>query len=734
MKSTNQSNSSLDLLAQMEKKQQKQSKNKALLSLGLGLLFGMGTGVFALFWLERKIADTIPESVSDVVTYARPNTITIKATDGTIIKQIGAVSHEKVELDELPDVIHQAFVASEDKRFYQHQGVDLQGITRAAWSNLKAGGVVEGGSTITQQLSRIVYLDQEKSIWRKLKEMSIARRIEQNLEKQEILETYLNLVYLGSGSYGVEDAAWVYFGKSAKDLTPAEIATIVGIVPAPSAYSPLINPELALKQRNTVLRRMEEVGYIAPEVAKNAIASPLVTNPKQPKRLQRQAQYFTNYIEEELPKHISEDVLQAGGIVVETSIDLRWQKAAEKTVEYGLDRYGKWQKFQQASLVAVDPRTGEIKAMVGGRDFGDNQYNRVTQAQRQPGSTFKTFVYTAAIAAGFSPYKSYLDAEFFVDGYKPRNYKEKYREADVSLYDALKSSVNTVALQTSLDVGWNPIIKIAHNMGIESEMQPTYSLALGSWEVNLLELTNAYGTLANKGVYEKAHGITKISNRHGEVIYEADFPSVTAIQPDTAAIMNWMLQGVVRGGTGIPAQIGRPSAGKTGTSDEARDLWYIGYIPQVTTGIWLGNDDNKPTKGTSGVAAEMWRKFMIEAVKDIPVEAFPARPRITGREAAIAVEPVKTKRKYHIRKAKPKPKPRTRYARSRRKYYPPRRRKRTAPVKSPVRSKPVTPAPAKVVTPAPSNTSPSFSKPSKTKVAPQKPPERDWVKERLGRP
>ncbi|MDJ0680546.1 MAG: PBP1A family penicillin-binding protein [Xenococcaceae cyanobacterium MO_167.B52] len=728
MKPTDHPNSSLDLLTQMKQKQQKRHRKLKWLSLGLGLLIGMGGTAAALFWLQKKIIATIPESVSDVVTYARPNTVTIKAIDGTIIKQIGAVSHEKIKLDEIPPIIHQAFVASEDKRFYQHNGVDFQGVLRAAWSNLKAGGLVEGGSTITQQLSRIVYLDQEKSLWRKLKEMEIARQIEQNLGKKAILETYLNLVYLGSGAYGVQDAAWVYFGKTVEKLTVAEIATLVGIVPAPSIYSPLTNPELALSQRNSVLQRMEEVGYITSQVAEAAISSPIITNPKQPKRLQRQAQYFTNYIEEELPKYVSEEGLQAGGIVVETTINLRWQAAAEKAVISSLDSYGKSQEFQQASLVALDSRTGEIKAMVGGRDFGDNQYNRVTQAQRQPGSTFKTFVYTAAIAAGFSPYKTYLDAELFVDGYQPRNYKEKYRETNVSLYNAFNSSINTIALQTSLDVGWNPIIKIAHNMGIESEMEPTYSLALGSWEVNLLELTNAYATLANKGVYEKAHGITKITDRHGEVIYEVDFPSVKAIETDTAAMMTWMLQGVVRSGTGIPAQIGRVSAGKTGTSDEARDLWYIGYIPQVTAGVWLGNDDNKPTKGTSGAAAQMWRKFMLEVVKGMPVEGFPARPKLTGRKPAIALEPVKPKRKYYIYQ----PKPRTRYARNRRKYYSSRRKKRTSPATSPSPSKPLSTNNTAVATPPSSSTAPAFSKPLKSTPASKK-PERDWVKERLGR-
>ncbi|MDJ0649852.1 MAG: penicillin-binding protein 1A [Xenococcaceae cyanobacterium MO_188.B19] len=726
MKSIHNKNSSLDLLTKIEEREQKRPKTRKWLwrGLGLGLLVGIGSGVSAVifyFELEQKIVATTPESVSDVASYARPNSITVKAIDGTIIKQIGEVSYDKVKLDELPDIVHQAFVASEDKRFYQHQGVDLKGIARAAWVNLRAGEVVEGGSTITQQLARIAYLSQAKTFWRKLQEVEIARRIEQNLDKKEILETYLNLVYLGAGSYGLEDAAWVYFGKSAKALTVAEVATLVGIIPAPSVYSPFNNPELALRQRNAVLNRMAQDGYITLEVAQAAIASPIVTNRKQLKRLQVKAPYFTNYIEQELPKYLSQEQLQGGGIVVETTIDLQWQKAAEKTVKYGLDTYSKWQKFQQGALVSLDSRTGAIKAMVGGRDFGDNQYNRVTQAQRQPGSTFKTFVYTAAMAAGFSPNKTYPDRQLSIEDYEPRNYKEKYRKTNVSLYNALAISINTIALQTSLDVGLNPIIKIAQNMGIDSEMQPTYSLALGSWEVNLLELTNAYGTLANQGVYQKAHGITQIRDRHGEIIYRADFPSAKALDPDTAAMMTWMLQGVVRSGTGRPAQIGRPSAGKTGTSDEARDLWYIGYIPQVTTGIWLGNDDNTPTKGYSTVAAEMWRKFMLQVVQDIPVEAFPARPPLTGRKVMISAEPVDIKPEYLT--PKPRPRYRTRYTRNRPKYTP-----RRSPTARPVRSQPVKPASSPAAIP----NNPKFSKPNKSATPPQK-VERDWVRERLGR-
>ena len=697
--------------------------------LKLGLAVGIGSSAIAIGSLWYKLEASLPGKIDDVATYARPETLTIKASDGTILKQIGAIAHEKVKLDNVPSLLPSAFIASEDSRFWQHKGIDFQGIARATVANLKAQGVVEGGSTITQQVARVVFLTQEKSIWRKLKEARIAGAIEQNFAKQQILENYINLVYLGSGAYGVADAAWVYFGKSAQELNLPEIATLAGIVPAPSTYSPLNNPDLAKQRRNLVLQRMEQEGFISSAEARAAMASPLTTKPHQPKRLVRKANYFTDYIEQELPKYISAEELQAGGVVVETTLNPQWQKAAESAINYGLDRYGKWQEFKQAALVALDPKTGEIKAMVGGRDFGKNQYNRVTQAQRQPGSTFKTFVYTTAIAAGFSPYKTYLDAEYFVDGYKPKNNKEKYRYREVSLYDALSSSINIVALRTMLDVGWKPTIEIAQKMGIKSELKPTYSLALGSWEVNLLELTNSYATLANQGTYQPGYGITRIRDRQGKIIYEANFESSEAIDSDTAAIMTWMLQNVVNSGTAIPAQIGRPAAGKTGTSDESRDLWYVGYIPQLSTGIWLGNDDNKPTKSSSGVAAELWRKFMLKVIEDLPVEDFPPRPSLTGREALITADAVKPKKSYYLKTAST-PVYRSSYSRRYRRTY-------STPLSSPtskVIPKPAEPIPA--TTPFPVRpTRPIITTPLK-KLPPAKLPsenERDWVRERLGR-
>ncbi len=720
------------------------NKQKKLSRFGLGIIAGIGSSAIVLGYVWYQLETSLPKTLDAVLTYARPGTLTIAAADGTILQEIGPITHEKINLERVPVIVTQAFIASEDRRFYQHDGVDLQGIARATFANLKAGQVVEGGSTISQQLARIAFLSQEKSLWRKLKEVIIAHQIDRRFEKQQILESYLNLVYLGSGSYGVADAAWVYFGKSIEELNLSEVATLAGIVPAPSVYSPLTNPELAKQRRNLVLRNMEEQGYITADEAAAAMASPLVTDRQQPKYFRRQAHYFTDYIRKELPKYVSPEVLAAGGVVVETTLEPQWQKAAEATVEDGINRYGKWQKWQQAALVAVDPRTGAIKAMVGGNDFDNNQYNRVTQAQRQPGSTFKTFVYTAAIAAGFSPYKTYLDAEYQIDGYQPKNYQNRYRRSYISLYDALASSANVVALRTMIDVGWNPTIAIAQKMGIESELQPTYSLALGAWEVNLLELTSAYGTLANKGIHRQAHGISRIRDRQGKIIYEANFQPQAAIDEGTAAIMTWMLQGVVNSGTGIPAQIGRPAAGKTGTSDKSRDLWFIGYIPQIVAGVWLGNDNNRPTQGTSGTAAELWRKFMLQVVRDLPVEAFPERPSLSDRQPIIEAEAIKPKRSHYLRTAEAPSYRRTAPSsqqRSSSSSASNREAKTSAPLSTPKQTTPPpTPAPA----PVPLIEPPKVERPTKREPEQRpKPPSpsrspalrtrQDWLRERTER-
>ncbi|BAZ49536.1 penicillin-binding protein 1A [Nostoc sp. NIES-4103] len=603
----------------------------------------LGGGFIAFNQVLGSIDRTLPDK-SELNAVIREQTLTIKASDGTILQQTGEATREQLTLQQIPDQLKKAFIASEDRRFNQHSGVDPQGIIRAVWNNLRSQDVVEGGSTITQQLARILFLKQERTIWRKLKEVRLSQKMEKELSKDQILERYLNLVYLGSGAYGVADAAWVYFSKPVDQLTLPEMATIAGLAPAPSLYSPEQNPEAAKQRRNLVLQRMQEDGIITAGERQAAAQQPITLKSSSPKRLQVESPYFTSYIQKELPKYVSPDVLAGGGLIVETTLNPTWQKAAEEAVAKTLRNQGRWENFKQAALVAIDPRTGTIAAMVGGSDFSKNQFNRVTQAQRQPGSTFKGFVYATAIASGKSPYDSYIDQPFVVDGYEPKNYGENFH-GSMTMREALTRSINIIAVKVLIDVGFEPTIKLAQGMGIKSQLKPTYSLALGSNEVNLLELTSAYGGFATQGLHTEPHGIRRIVNRQGQVIWSDNLQPKRVLDADSAAIMTWMLRNVVTNGTGGAAQLDdRPVAGKTGTSDEARDLWFIGYIPQLVAGVWLGNDDNRPTWGSSSSAAYTWHEFMEKAVKGMPVEKFPTRPKLEGRKGSIKVQRIKPQR------------------------------------------------------------------------------------------
>ncbi|MEG4209690.1 penicillin-binding protein 1A [Microcoleus sp. S13_B4] len=607
-----------------------------VVSIGGGALI---YGLWILYTLDKGLPD-----VNDLSAFNRDGTLTIKAADNTILLQSGPATRDKLKLKEIPEQLVKAFIAIEDRRFYKHRGVDYQGIVRSIVSNLIERDLVQGGSTITQQLARVVFLNQERSIRRKVREALLAQKIERELSKDQVLERYLNLVYLGSDAYGVADAAWVFFSKTVDKLTLAEMATLAGLPPAPSEYSPLVNPDMAKKRRNLVLQQMQEAKVITEGEAKEAMAEPMVVKPSPPKRFKVVAPYFASYIRKELPRYVSKDALEAGGLTVETTVDLKWQKIAEKVVKNAIEVDGRSQGFEQAALVSMDTKTGEVKALVGGGNFKESQFNRATQALRSPGSTFKGLVYAAAMAAGFSPYDSYEDEPIIIDGYQPNNYGKKF-SGWRSISDALTRSVNVVAVKVLMDVGFEPAIKVAHDMGIKSKLSPIYSLALGSSEVNLLELTNAYGTLASQGNFIEAHGITRVINQRGDVIYQADFKPKRVLDKDSAAITTWMLEGVVQDGTGGPAALAdRAVAGKTGTSENVRDLWFIGYIPQVVTGIWLGNDDNYPTWGTSGTAAYNWRDFMSQAVKGMPVEKFPKLPKLEGRKGSIKAKPVEPKR------------------------------------------------------------------------------------------
>jgi penicillin-binding protein 1A len=605
-----------------------------------------GAGGFGMAAIDtvRQIQSELPDP-EDALTYTRDGSMTIKAADGTVLQQLGPATREALSLDQIPETMINAFIAAEDKKFYEHNGVDYRAIARAALANLSAGEVVEGASTITQQVTRIVFLGQERTLDRKLREALMAHKMENELTKDQILERYLNLVYLGSGAYGVGDAAWIYFSKPIGELSLSEMAMIAGLAPAPSEYSPLVNPDLARSRRDIVLERMYESGFITAAELAEAKAAEIELTPSQPRNLISQTPHFTSYIlQQELPQRVSPEVLEVGGLTIETTLNPKWQAIAQETVAKAVERYGRWERFSEAALVSIDPRTGEIKALVGGKDLVAGQFNRATQAQRQPGSTFKAFVYTAAIAAGLSPYKSYLDSKFVVDGYEVKNYSERH-SGHMSMRDALARSINVIAVKVLLDAGFDPVMEISKRMGIQSKLIPAYSLALGTLEVNLLELTSAYGTLAAQGKHIEPHGITRIIDRYGNVIYEANFTPEQAVDTDSANIMTWMLRGVVNGGTGGNAALrGRPVAGKTGTTDAKRDLWFIGYIPQLVTGVWLGNDNNRPTAGASSTAALVWRNYMAQATEGMPVESFP-QPNLRGdRKGSIKAERIRPRR------------------------------------------------------------------------------------------
>ena len=601
-----------------------------------------GLTLGGMAWARRELAaidKSLPDP-SELLTYARSGTITITAADGSILQQIGDVTHESLDINETPPQLIQAFLAAEDHRFYDHDGVDYQAIARAAMTNWQARAWLEGGSTLTQQLARMVFLTQEVTLERKLREARLAQEIERTTSKDDILQKYLNLVYLGSGAYGVTDAAWVYFAKSPQELTLPEMALLAGLPAAPSDYSPQVSPELARQRRNTVLRRMAELGYITETEANQAIAQPLALDLRLPKRLQVRLPYFTSYIQQELPNYISDEEIEQGGLTVETSLDPHLQELAQETVRQGVAHYGWQEGFTEGALVAIDPRNGEIRALVGGTDFGQSQFNRATQALRQPGSTFKGIIYATAIAAGRSPHDIYDDVPYSIAGYQPRNYGGGYA-GKVTLQNALAQSINVVAVKLLADIGFEPTLEVARKMGIESELGEVYPLALGAFEVTLLEMTGAYGTLANQGQHYPTRGIRRILAADGTVLFDAqdDLRPQQAIDPDSAAIITSMLRQVVASGTGRPAQLDRPVAGKTGTSDNSRDLWFVGYVPQLTVGVWLGNDNNSPTYGSSGTAARVWRWFMAEALQGVTVAEFPSLPNLGQRTITLKPQP-----------------------------------------------------------------------------------------------
>ena len=587
------------------------------LLVGAGLALGqtaLVSGVDALLPDARRIGS-----------FNRPGTLTILSADGEVIQKIGPATREKLTPESLPTLVEQAFIAAEDRRFYRHSGIDPVGIGRAVVRNLTQGSVEEGASTITQQLARTVFLSQDVTLIRKLKEAALAGKLERQLSKRQILTEYLNVVYLGSSAYGVADAAWIYFSKTPSQLTLPEAALIAGLPPAPSVYSPLVNPELALQRRSIVLARMEEAGFIDASQRAEAEATPLALKPAEPKYWESQAPWFSSWVQQELPKVLTKEQLEVGGLTVRSTLNLTWQQQAQTSI----NRFATGQ--MEGALVAMEPGTGVVRSMVGGKDFNKSQFNRAAQALRSPGSTFKLFVYLSALKAGMLPERTVVDSPRCFAGYCPRNFGGRYL-GRVSLAVALQNSLNTVAVSLLKELGFDRVIETARSLGITREVGKFYPMAIGAYEQTLLDMTAAYAAITNRGIYVRPTPFEDILGPDGQLLWSrrADGDrGRRAVASDIADAMLWMLQQVVKGGTGGGAALAdRPVAGKTGTSEGGRDLWFIGSIPQLTTGVWLGYDDSRETGSTSVVATLAWRDFMAPISRNLPVRQFPPKPQL----------------------------------------------------------------------------------------------------------
>jgi len=569
---------------------------------------------------------TIPEvGVIEQMT-RRPN-VTLATRDGLKFASFGGVYGETLELQELPSSLPQAVISIEDRRFYSHGGIDFRGLARAVYMNLKEGRIVQGGSTLTQQLAKNLFLTADRTYSRKFQEVILALWLEAKFSKDQILTIYLNRVYLGAGAYGVDAAARHYFGKSARDLSLYESALLAGLLKAPSRLNPTRNLDAAGDRTELVLQAMVETGYID-----QAEADLALSNRTQVRAVpEGQAPYFADWVMAQVREYL-------GGIDrdirVKTTLDSRLQRIAEGEVAAMLERDGAGRNVSQAAFLALSA-DGSVRAMVGGRDYGESQFNRATQALRQPGSAFKPFVYLTAFEnAGLVPDSPVTDEPIKIGDWAPSNYGDKYY-GEVTLRESFARSLNSVAVRISQEVGLQSIADTARRVGITSPFDLNGSLALGSSEVTLLDLTGAYGTFANEGRPVWSYGIEEISDLDGNVLYQrsADVavPRVVAAQ-DVDRMTN-LMTAVIEWGTGKAGKLDRPAAGKTGTSQDFRDAWFVGFTAELIAGVWLGNDDNSPMKGVTGgtLPAQLWARVMAQQL-----EGEPPRPLPGGGEDAVA--------------------------------------------------------------------------------------------------
>jgi penicillin-binding protein 1A len=600
---------------------------------------GLVLTCFIGFLLFLFVSLNIPDI--EALSHYRPlETSVIKDRYGKIIDKIYIENRIVVAVQDMPRLLPKAFIAAEDARFYDHAGVDSISILRALINNIRAGGRSQGGSTITQQVARSLLLSREKTYIRKIKEAILAYRIDQVLNKEQILHIYLNQIYLGEKSYGVEAAAQTYFGKSVQQLSLAETAILAGLPQAPSRYSPFKHYNQAKKRQGYVLNRMAAEGFISTSAAQKAFTEPLHWAPQ--KKYFTHARYFLAHVRKIITKQYGNHLLATGGLTIETSIDLQLQKQASISLEKGVAfwalRNGKGRKtLPQGALVCIENTTGYVRALIGGINFQHSQFNRATQARRQPGSAFKPLIFAQAFKTTFTPASIIIDEPLSLPGHKkhawqPRNFSNKNFGA-TTLYTALVKSRNIVTIKLLQQIGIEPVLSLAKSIGIHSKLHPDLSLALGASEVSLLELTAAYTVFANAGDFTPPIFITKIYDRDNRLL-EQNLPRQrNVLDPATAYQITYLLQDVIRTGTGKKAWgLAGHSAGKTGTTDRNMDAWFIGYNPQLITGVWLGFDVKKSLgkRETGGLACgPIWLDFMKKSMEGVKPRFFTPPANIT---------------------------------------------------------------------------------------------------------
>lgn len=589
--------------------------------------------------------NTKPSLANDI---RPPASSQIYDINGNLITTIhSAENRVPVKLNKIPKNLVNAFVAVEDARFYQHSGIDPRGILRAVWSNITNRGVSEGGSTITQQLAKNAYLTQEQTIKRKIQEAFLALQLERQYTKNEILELYLNQIYFGQGAYGVQAAAQTYFGKNVEDLSLSECAMLAGIPKSPNYYSPLNNFKAANERKAVVLEQMQKYEYLDAATARQASAEEIkLVKHTVSKEANTVGSYFVDYVTQKLIDKYGADAVYKEGLKIYTTIDLDMQKAAENAMKklptYRTDDNGIEQP--QGALVAIEPHTGYIKAMVGGR--GNDQFNRATMAERQPGSAFKPFVFLAALESNLTPATIIEDSPITIGDWTPKNYDSKFH-GKVTLRTTAEHSLNVPTVKLAQQIGVDKPLYYAQQMGISTlvldgpQNDRNLSMALGGLTkgVTPLELASAYGVFANSGTYVAPTAIVKIIDRNGKVLEQHAVQEKNIISTKSAYILTDLLRGVIIRGTGTGANIGRPAAGKTGTTSDYKDAWFVGYTPDLVASVWIGNDNADPLRGMTGAdkPADIWKAFMSKALSGIPSKDFikPAGVTITDTPTTL---------------------------------------------------------------------------------------------------